>query len=213
MLNAYFSRSSGTVGELVLAAKRRTAEDEPAENDPLYSLRQWLDRLAAAFVPGTTLDTLRSERREHIALFHLLGDPLLQIHPPRKIAVATAPTIKAGQTLTVHFEAPWAGEGTIELRCRRDLAKQPLSRRSQLRPDAGWLDEFQRQYQLAQDQVWWQEQIQVHSGQQSVSFVVPPVAHGACLVRILIPGAEDDALGAAPLYVLADTTASPTLTP
>ncbi|GIW96312.1 MAG: peptidase C25 [Pirellulaceae bacterium] len=201
MLHACFSQSDSTLGELVLTAKKRMVDDEPSENDPLYALRQWLDRLASALVPGATAEALRTERREHVALFHLLGDPLLQIRAPRKIAVATVATIEAGQRLTVDFEAPWAGRGTVELRCRRDMTKQPLTRRSQFRHDATWLGELQRQYELAQDQIWLEEQIQVYGGPQSVSFVVPPEAHGACLVRVVIPGVEDDAVGAAPLYV------------
>ncbi len=201
MLHEYFGRHHTTLGELLLRAKQHLAVDEPSEDYPLYTVRQWLDRLAETFVPGSTRDALRVERYEHIALFHLLGDPLLALDAPRQLAVRTDSTIQAGKTLTVQLEVPWSGEARLELRCRCDGMKWPVARRSQFSGDASWLDDLQRQYDRTQDQVWCSLRIHLEQGLQSLALPVPPEARGACVVRVVLRNEKEEALGASSVFV------------
>ncbi len=72
MTREHFSGESKTLGEIVKLAKQRLiATDDPSE------LRQMIEAMGQGFSPKPEL--LEAERKEHVDLIHLLGDPLLRI--------------------------------------------------------------------------------------------------------------------------------------
>lgn len=73
LLRACFRDRPEHLGDTLRLAERRTLS--PAPDDPL---RMSLDSLAAGLSP-TPID-LAAERREHVWMYHLFGDPLLHLH-------------------------------------------------------------------------------------------------------------------------------------
>lgn len=74
LLRSCFASQPSTLGDIVRRAQRRTLE-KPADDD---ALRISFDSLAQNVNPAAT--DLAAERREHVWMYHLLGDPLLQLH-------------------------------------------------------------------------------------------------------------------------------------
>ena len=77
LLGECFEKRRSTLGEVVLLAKRRLAADAAAGENAANDNRKILDALAATISPAK--DKLVEERFEHLALFNLIGDPLLRI--------------------------------------------------------------------------------------------------------------------------------------
>ena len=71
LLRSAFAQREATLGEVWLRAQRATLADSPADD----SLRTSLDSLARGVSPPPV--ELAVERREHVLLYQLLGDPLL----------------------------------------------------------------------------------------------------------------------------------------
>lgn len=76
LLRACFKGQSRALGELMCTAQRRTLE-KPAVND---ALRISLDSIAENVSPNG--GDLVAERREHVWMYHLLGDPLVELRRP-----------------------------------------------------------------------------------------------------------------------------------
>lgn len=89
LLRAAFRESPGTLGDIWLQAQVQTLA-APQNGD---SLRTSLDAVARGVSPAPA--DLAAERREHVVLYQLLGDPLLRLNypasdsrPTRRIATA-----------------------------------------------------------------------------------------------------------------------------
>ena len=77
LLRAAFAKPGATLGDVWLRAQRQTLADSPADD----SLRTSLDSLARGVSPPPV--DLAAERREHVLLYQLLGDPLLRLNYPQ----------------------------------------------------------------------------------------------------------------------------------
>jgi hypothetical protein len=91
LLRAGLRDHAATLGELWTLAQRRTF----AAAEPSDQLRTSLDSLARGVSPPPV--DLAAERREHVLMYHLLGDPLVRLEypqesprPPARIAASTA---------------------------------------------------------------------------------------------------------------------------
>jgi hypothetical protein len=85
LLRACFEDRPKCLGDVVRLAQRRTLKD--ASND---SLRPSLDGLAQGLSPSPV--DLPAERREHVMMYHLFGDPLIRLRlPPQSVATAEPP--------------------------------------------------------------------------------------------------------------------------
>ena len=113
LMDEYFRKHSGTLGEIILNAKRQMVDDAPERMD-----RKLLDLLAKAISPNPQL--LDAERREHMLLFNLFGDPLMRMYYPQPLAVAVTDKAMAGTHLEIRGTSPISGTGTVELVCQRD---------------------------------------------------------------------------------------------
>jgi Peptidase family C25 len=77
LLRACFGTRQPAIGDVVRLAQRRTLE-KPAAGDVLrISLDSLAENLAA------TSNDLAAERREHVWMYQLLGDPLIELRRPR----------------------------------------------------------------------------------------------------------------------------------
>lgn len=232
MLDEYFQQQRLTLGEIVLHAKRRLAsEGEAAAAEELVQettrfassgvtsedsaastrlspeeTRRLLDAVAAVVSPSS--DQLPAERKEHLSLFNLLGDPLLRLPQPRPIEVNVPETAVAGQAIEASGTAPIAGKYTVELVCRRDLFKHRLPMRESFDPAPASLAEFQGVYHKANDHVWASRSFDSPGGEFRIRLPAPPEAAGSCHVRVFAQGTDAFALGAKDVYIEPASSAS-----
>lgn len=87
LLRASFAEDIETLGEVYLTAQRRTLAEAPED-----TTRKTLDQLARGLTPPPV--DLPAERREHVWMYQLLGDPLLKT-PDRRASVRVADGAKA----------------------------------------------------------------------------------------------------------------------
>jgi len=85
LLRACFRDRPEHLGDTLRIAERNTLES-PADD----SLRTSLDSLAAGLSPPPV--DLASERREHVLMYHLFGDPLLHLRYPIEAAASAGAT-------------------------------------------------------------------------------------------------------------------------
>lgn len=182
MLHALFAGRVATAGELLLEMKRRLLKPDTGDED-----RAQIERLAAGFFDP---DEARraADRREHVALYNLLGDPCLRIARPAEIEIAAAGSVAPGAKLRVTGKAPSAGRVTIEIARRRDAFVPIGSRKT--------ADEWRATYAAANSLVVATASADVAAGEFSVTVDVPadaPVGPG--YVRATFSGDGPGAIG------------------
>jgi hypothetical protein len=189
LLAECFGRRPATIGELIVAAKRRTMD--PSSDSPH---RATLDGVAKAFSSLTGGD-LEAERAEHLDLFALLGDPLLRLPYPREIDLEVKPTAAAGSRIEVAGNSPIAGACTLELVVRRDRLTFEPPRRGEFDPRL--LAEYGDVYKRANEPRLAATKIRTLGGRFRGQLEAPAAARGACHVRVFVEGAGGCAAGAA----------------
>jgi hypothetical protein len=194
MLAQCFERRRETVGELMLHAKREMMV-EGRKN----SQRQMLDVIAKLISPAKT--TLADERREHLHLFNLIGDPTMRIAHPETVAVETSSRAVAGQLLEIAGTSPVDGRCTVELVVRRDrLTFDPPARSRYDGSDAA-LAAYQKTYRRANRAAYTSVAVDAVDGKFSTQLDVPTEANGPCHVRVFVAGKSKFAMGASNVYV------------
>lgn len=145
---------------------------------------------------------LAEERREHLSLFNLFGDPLMRMYYPRKVELDVAAEVEAGSYLEIRGQSELTGRCTIELVCRRDrLREQPPTRRkydNSLTSQAA----FNAAYTTANDRRWTFREIEIENGTFLTAIKVPQSARGAGHVRAFLENGEEYALGARDITIL-----------
>jgi hypothetical protein len=194
LMDEFFHVRRPTLGQVVMHAKRRLVTEDADDAN-----RQFLDAIAKAISPAPQL--MADERREHLALFNLLGDPLLRLDHPHPVRIEAATDVAAGDTLAVSLTSPIAGRGVIELVCRRDRQKAAFPARREYQPSDDFLRTFAGAYRQANDQVWMSREITLDDEAVELQFPVPIEARGHCHLRVHLQGDRTLAVGAANLYV------------
>lgn len=191
----YFSGRPKTLGELVLAAKRQAIAPDATDE-----LRRSIDNVAAAF---SDRQSLVEERGEHVQLFNLLGDPLLQLIRPAEISFDSPAQVRAGEEIDVQGASPGIEEVEVELVVRRDrLAFEPPPREAY--PGASQAaDELDTTYARANDRRLAAVLVATAGGRFRAKLRVPAEAIGHCHVRVFQVGGSRLAAGARDLHVLA----------
>ena len=200
MMDEVFRHQRETIGEVVLHAKRSLAlEREPNE------IRSALDAIGAVLSPAD----LGDERREHLHLMNLIGDPLLRLRYPNQVHVRTADQIAAGQELTVSGQSDIDGSCTIELVLRRGRFKSPPPDRRDYAKAADDLSSYQQVYTQANDSSLVRTETTVADGKFTAQLRVPADAVGQCHVRVNIVGRDASALGSADIEILETSAGAP----
>jgi hypothetical protein len=195
MLEEVFRHRRETLGEVLMRAKRRLLANEPDDTH-----RQLLDALAATVSPSAKL--LPDERREHLHLFNLLGDPLLRIRHPMAARVEVPGDVEAGQEVEMTLESPVAGQATLQLVCRRDRLRVELPARDDFEAASREFERFDVAYRQANDRRWLHEKLDWRNpGVFRALVKIPEEAHGACHLTLHVDGRDHHALGAADLFV------------
>jgi hypothetical protein len=204
LMVATFQERHLTLGRVLFTAKRASVT---RPRDTLES-RQY-DAIAATLMPMSA--DLTAQRREHVDLFNLLGDPLLRIPQPNDIKLSAPSDARAGETIKVSGKSPIGGRAVIEFVVRRDrLVAAPPAREGYDGSPAG-LAEFATTYARANDSRLAAEEIELAPGEFTLSIGVPAEAKGECHVRVYVEGAEGYGLGSADVKVRAASRISTVL--
>lgn len=200
LMDNYFGAECQTLGEAMLRTKRKMAEAAPtaaagAENPN----RLLLDALARAISPDA--DSLDEERREHLLLFNLLGDPLLKLPRPERVDLELPTHIRAGDRIPIVFHSRVPGECRLELVCRRDRLKEAPPQREYYDGRDRILTSYDESYRKANDDLWTEQLVVCEGGRCEVVLDVPLEARGNCHVRAFVQGERDYAVGSADVFV------------
>ncbi|MBW8886026.1 MAG: hypothetical protein JF612_14905, partial [Planctomycetia bacterium] len=141
LMQEYFEHRPATLGEAILAAKRRTMGRIDDEEHPVGLNRVLLDSVAAVMSPNQ--DQLEAERREHLHIFNLLGDPMLRLTYPQSIELQASSESAPGEKIRITGRSAVAGRGTLELICRRDCSIKQTPTRERFDPRDKALAEYQ----------------------------------------------------------------------
>jgi hypothetical protein len=194
MMDFAFRERLQTLGEVMLSAKRQSM-DEKADG---FS-RRLLDAMAASISPNP--DDLEGERREHLQLFNLLGDPLLRIHHPRTLDVKVARSIEPGGHLRVECQSDVTGDCLVELVCRRGQFTYRPDRRTEFDGSSEGMRALSREYHRANDDRYVSRQFPTLNRSFHTTLPVPEHAMGACRVRVFVQDDEDFAMGSARVHI------------
>lgn len=194
LLDETFAQRRATLGEVVLRAKRRLGADSHASGN-----RALLDGIAKVLSPEP--ERLADERREHVLLFNLLGDPLLRLPLPDRLPVSGPETAVAGETIALRTVLPTAGKLTAELVARRDRHRHDPPRRWVYRGDADSLDQYAAAYRRANDRRWVRLETLALDGKQSVRLEIPAACRGTVVARLFLESDQRAAIGSTEIYV------------
>lgn len=200
-LQTYFDEKPATLGEAILAAKQKAMKplDPMAGENPKNVSRQLIEGVAAALSPTSNL--LDEERREHLLLMNLLGDPMLRMNHPQDLAVQAPAKALSGKPMEVRVDEVPAGRVVLEFACRRDCFKEKIEARDHFDPSDEGLAEFTPVYERANDTVWERKVIDHAGGPLVATLFVPESAQGFCCVRAFSEHEKSHGVGAAPVWV------------
>ena len=199
LLDACFAQRKPTLGECLLVAKRRMAADTVTGRSMASENRRALDTLARLASPPPA--DLEAERREHLHLFNLIGDPCLRVRYGERVELAALAKPAAGDRLLVTGSSPLDGDATVEVVARRDRMTFKPPRRSAYDGSARAAEELNATYRRANDLRYGQQQWETKKGPFRVEVPLAPDASGPCHVRVFVRGASDFALGSRDLTI------------
>ncbi|MCA9248302.1 MAG: hypothetical protein KDA42_14345 [Planctomycetales bacterium] len=201
LADEFVGASPKTLGDLLLAAKRRTADPEAGG-----AQRTLLNFLARTASPNH--DELDEERMEHVALFNLMGDPLLRLRHPLSVELAKPGKATPGAEIRLQGNSPLAGTATFELAARRGQTPTQVNRHAYSN-DVQALARMYEAYQKANDACVSRTVVPLPSGAFSVALSVPPGVSGVYDVRVFVRGTDAYAQGSTSLNVTPPQPARP----
>ena len=194
MLDECLKRRRETLGEVLLHGKRRMIRQRRQD-----ATGKLLDTVAGLIGPAEADPA--QQRKEHLHLMSLIGDPMLRIRYPGQVKVNVADTVTAGERLEVGGSCDATGTATVELAVRRDqLTFRPMTRRAYAKTD-GALAAYQDVYRKANDPRLASVRTAVEDGRFRAQLTVPAHVRGRVHVRVLVSGGKRAAIGAANVYV------------
>lgn len=216
LINGCFRDRIPTLGEIVLEAKRRTWERDDSEtadasnatavaNEPGQSApgegridirkryRKIVTDMAQALSPGD--HSLVEERREHVRLMNLFGDPLLRIPYPDAIALNVPATATAGDTLRVEGTSPTDGRLMVELSLMRDRLPEGVAPLDAYNGSAAQLEQMQSTYERSSQLVIAKREANIQAGPFREDLVIPATLKGRCVVSAYVYGQDGWAVG------------------
>lgn len=171
MINAVYAQKLPRLGQAWYSALMEMHREQPADQS---STRVMIDAMATIFSPKGT--SLVNERREHMLLYNLIGDPTLRLHHPQSMEVTVPKGFQAGETIEITAISPLAGRLTVSL-------DRPLG--AMIEGDPNDLSIAAMQTQVLPER------------SQKLKFKIPKDISGPIMVRALVAGESTWAAGAA----------------
>ena len=187
LLDALFKLRVDTVGEMLMQAKRRMMKPEKGDK-----MRQAIDMLARPW--KWKPEDQEAERREHLYLYNLFGDPATRIPHPEAVELECAEEAAPGGRLKVKGMSAVVGDVLVELVAERTPDVPPR--------DGDTPAAFAIAYERANAWVKSSARAQTRDGAFSVEVPLPAkLEPGSYHVRVYVTGADGAALGARPLVI------------
>jgi hypothetical protein len=207
MINGCFRDRIPTLGEVVLQAKRRIWEDDPVETSPTVlpgdtskgridirqRYRKIITDMALALNPGG--HDLLAERREHVRLMNLLGDPLLKIPYPDSVPLSVSSRVDPGSKLQVRGTSPISGALRVELALVRDRLPEGIVPIGSYDGTLQQQAQMQSTYESSNEMTVVSYEQMVAPGDFLIELDVPSELKGRCVVAAYVYGQERWAVG------------------
>jgi hypothetical protein len=179
-----------TLGEAVMKSKHLLMQKKD-----LSANRRALDGLAALVSPAPA--DLEGERREHLYLFNLLGDPLLRLPSVSRMQLDIQNRTEPSGSVRVVADSPIAGTATFELVVRRDRTTFKPPTRPTFEPSEPFLASLDATYESANDHRLAAQTMEVSANRPiECSLQIPEAQEGPCYIRGFVRGKHGCALGA-----------------
>ena len=179
LLQEATSTEPTTLGAMVLAALRRTPRVRSPVPVAQSPLRANVATLARLLDPAP--DRLDEQLLEHVALFHLFGDPLLRLPIPKRIEPTCPEKAQAGSTLGV--SGTTNGSGSVLLELVLPASRLTLNVPGRVRFDKTVRDTYQEKYRQANDRVVASRTAPIKDGVFQADIPIPDAIHGNYVVR------------------------------
>ena len=152
---------------------------EEVDDPEKTQLQVMVDAIATLVSPSGS--KLQEERREHAALYSLLGDPLLKLQPPAKIDVQCGSGVDFGETVKVTIQCPIDGQCVVTL-------DKPLGHSPKSKPGQPYIDPNQLTFAKVEKTI---------QGGQKVDFEIPVSGQheGYITIRVHVTGKDAWATG------------------
>lgn len=111
LIDGVYGEKSERLGDAWLTALDQM--NAPDDDQNKSACRRVIDTLAMLVSPSSS--TLREERREHMRLYNLLGDPTLRLHPPRTLVLEVPAGHESATPLRLKLKSPIPGRLTVSL--------------------------------------------------------------------------------------------------
>jgi hypothetical protein len=203
MMDCCFRDQIPTLGAIVLKAKRSIWKKSDSANADLPQAsaeartrakqQGMIAQMAAALSPEG--HDLTEERREHVRLMNLLGDPLLRIRHPVDLPIQCEAEPQAGQSLLVSGKATKPGKLKIELTLSRDRLPENLQSISNFQGTDLQRQAMQDNYSKASELVLSKIEREITPGEFAIEVPIPPECRGRCVVRAFVYGKDEWASG------------------
>ena len=186
-----------TLGAMILAAEQRAAQ-RPGTQPPVAKkrpLRANVETLARLLDPAP--DRLNEQILEHIALFHLFGDPLLRLPTPKRIELNCPKNVQPGSILRVGGTMDVSGTVLLELVLPSHRLSLNVPERTECRFDESSRAVYQETYRRSNDRVLASTIVPIKNGVFLAELSVPQGLFGDYVVRACHTGETDYRLGSA----------------
>lgn len=198
--------NSRTLGRILVNAKRNVWQDDSPSEVPIEDAaieressklkskyKASVEQMARALSPPD--HSLLAERREHIRLMNLLGDPLLKIRMPDELPITGPMEMQAGEMLPIGTEVQRSGRLQIELRMHRDQLPTDLVSIGRYDGNAEQRELMQKNHERANDLVLWRHEIDVTPGSVELEIPVPRDSKGKQVVWMRMEHADGWSIG------------------
>ena len=203
-MESCFVERTSTLGKIMSDAKRATWVDasEPTASSTdtnrtsaklKTKYQTAIEQMAKSLSPPD--HNLVSERREHVRLMNLLGDPLLKIRHPNMIDIKSDENVDAGMNLMATFSAPWTGKVRIELTLNRDRLPTDLVSVGNYTGTIEQHTQMQTNYENANHLQLWAKEIDVSEGECRVEVPFTSEMRGKYVLRVRMQSDHDWAIG------------------
>ena len=212
MMDGCFVDKSETIGEIMLNAKRNVwnqsaSTSTPEATESSSASKRLRDRqkglmegMAVALSPEG--HNLQEERREHVRLMNLLGDPLLRIRQPKELLFQSEEQYTSGQIATIVGVSPFAGALHIELALTRDRLPTGIKSIERYDSSVSIQNSMQENYEVASNLVLTKLEKTIGPGNFSVDIPIPLECRGRFIIRAFVYGDADWATGSRRIKIL-----------
>lgn len=165
-----------------------------------------ITRMAEALSPDG--HELQAERREHVRLMNLLGDPLLKIPYPKAMEMQAPDVATPGETITVRGNSPVGGNLLVALKLMRDRIPDGVQSVGEFDGSDEKRQRMSENYLSANDLTLSTVNATVQPGDFEVKIAVPAEAKGRCIVTGYIYTANQWAVGSSRISIRKPRTKS-----